>query len=102
MGLWEGRGKVVATGIGTSPTARRWDEKPETSMGAQTILAIRKAIEDAGISPDEIDGLVLTPESTTGVTNDPNTPPPAAGLTPLRWRRSPRPASLGGTLTGSS
>lgn len=77
MGLWEGRGKVVATGIGTSPTYRRWDETPETSMGALTILAIRKAIEDAGISPDEIDGLVLTPESTTGVTNDPNTPPPA-------------------------
>ena len=66
MGLWEGRGKVVATGIGTSPTARRWDEKPETSMGAMTIIAIRKAIADAGISPDEIDGLVLTPESTTG------------------------------------
>lgn len=76
MGLWEGRGKVVATGIGTSPTERRWDERPETSMGAQTIYAIRKAIEDAGISADEIDGLVLTPESTTGVTNDPNTPPP--------------------------
>ncbi len=67
MGLWEGRGKVVATGIGTSPTARRWDEKPETSMGAMTIIAIRKAIADAGISPDEIDGLVLTPESTTGI-----------------------------------
>jgi len=76
MGLWAGRGKVVATGIGTSPTARRWDEKPETSMGAMTIMAIRKAIADAGISPDEIDGLVLTPESTTGVSNDPNTPPP--------------------------
>jgi hypothetical protein len=76
MGLWAGRGKVVATGIGTSPTARRWDEKPETSMGAMTIIAIRKAIADAGISPDEIDGLVLTPESTTGISNDPNTPPP--------------------------
>ena len=76
MGLWEGRGKVVATGVGTSPTARRWDEKPETSMGAMTIIAIRKAIADAGISPDEIDGLVLTPESTTGASNDPNTPPP--------------------------
>ncbi len=76
MGLWEGRGKVVATGVGTAPTARRWDEKPETSMGALTLIAIRKAIEDAGISPDEIDGLVLTPESTTGVSNDPNTPPP--------------------------
>ena len=66
LGIWEGRGKVVATGVGTSPTARRWDEKPETSLGALTIIAIRKAIEDAGISPDEIDGIVLTPESTTG------------------------------------
>src|SRR5229473_2427531 len=51
MGLWEGRGKVCATGVGTAPTARRWDEKPENSMGALTIFAIRKAIEDAGISP---------------------------------------------------
>jgi acetyl-CoA acetyltransferase len=76
VGLWEGRGKVVATGVGTSPTARRWDEKPETSMGAMTIIAIRKAISDAGISPDEIDGLVLTPDSTTGISKDPNTPPP--------------------------
>jgi acetyl-CoA acetyltransferase len=76
LGLWEGRGKVCATGVGTSPTARRWDEKPETSMGALTIIAVRKAIEDAGITPSEIDGIVLTPDSTTGVTNNPNTPPP--------------------------
>ena len=76
MGLWEGRGKVVATGVGVSPTERRWDERPETSMGALTIMAIRKAIEDAGIPPDQIDGLVLTPDSTTGISNDPNTPPP--------------------------
>lgn len=76
LGIWEGRGNVCATGVGTSPTARRWDEKPETSMGALIIFAIRKAIDDAGISPSEIDGIVLTAESTTGVTNDPNTPPP--------------------------
>ncbi len=76
MGLWEGRGKVVATGVGFSPTARRWDDRPETSMGALTIAAIRNAIADAGIPADQIDGLVLTPESTTGVTNDPNTAPP--------------------------
>ena len=76
LGIWEGRGKVVATGVGTSPTARRWDERPETSLGALTIIAIRKAIEDAGISPDEIDGIVLTPESTTGVSNDPMSPAP--------------------------
>jgi len=102
MGLWEGRGKVVATGTGISPTARRWDEKPETSMGAQTILAIRNAIADAGISADEIDGLVLTPESTTGVTNDPNTPPPPGWTDVFKMASFPRPASPGETLTGFS
>src|SRR5262249_54095713 len=76
LGIWEGRGKGAATGVGVSPTARRWDGKPETSMGALTIMAIRKAIEDAGITPSQIDGIVMTPESSTGVTNDPNTRPP--------------------------
>src|SRR4029078_8341004 len=55
----------------------RSHERRETRMGALTIMAIRRAIEDAGITPDEIDGIVLTPDSTTGVSNDPNTPPPA-------------------------
>ena len=32
LGLWEHRGKVVAVGVGHSPTARRWDGKPETSV----------------------------------------------------------------------
>ena len=102
MGLWEGRGKVVATGVGTSPTARRWDEKPETSMGAMTIIAIRKAIADAGISPDEIDGLVLTPESTTGVSNDPNTPPPPGWEQHFKMASFPQAGITGETLTGSS
>ena len=66
LGLWEHRGKVAAVGIGHSPTARRWDGKPETSVGAWSILALRRAIEDAGVSPDQIDGLVLAPETTTG------------------------------------
>jgi acetyl-CoA acetyltransferase len=35
-------------------------------MGANSILALRRAIEDAGISPDQIDGLVLDPVTTTG------------------------------------
>ena len=68
LGIWEHRGKVAAVGIGISPTTRRWDETPETSVGAWTILAIRRAIEDAGISPDQVDGIVLTPETTTGNT----------------------------------
>lgn len=66
LGLWEHRGKVAAVGVGHSPTARRWDGKPETSVGAWSILALRRAIEDAGVSPDQIDGLVLDPVTTTG------------------------------------
>jgi acetyl-CoA acetyltransferase len=66
LGLWEPRGKVAAVGVGHSPTARRWDGKPETSVGAWSLLALRRAIEDAGVSPDQVDGLVVVPETTTG------------------------------------
>lgn len=66
LGLWEHRGKVAAVGIGHCPTARRWDETPETSLGANSILALRKAMDDAGVSPDQIDGLILDPKTTTG------------------------------------
>ena len=66
LGLWEHRGKVAAVGIGHSPTARRWDGRPETSVGAISLLALRRAIEDAGVEPSAIDGLVLDPSTTTG------------------------------------
>ena len=66
LGLWEHRGKVAAVGVGHSLTTRRWDGKPETTVGANSILALRNAIEDAGVSPDQIDGLVLAAETTTG------------------------------------
>jgi len=66
VGLWEHRNKVVAVGIGISPTARRWDETTDTSLGAWSILALRRAIEDAGVSPDQVDGLVMAQETATG------------------------------------
>ena len=88
--------------MGTSPTARRWDEKPETSMGALTIMAIWKAIEDAGISPDQIDGIVMTPESSTGVSNDPNSPPPEGWDKVFKMVDYPQAGITRGTLTGSS
>ncbi|MCX6023809.1 MAG: hypothetical protein NTZ05_19195, partial [Chloroflexi bacterium] len=66
LGVWEHKGKVAAVGVGHSPTARRWDWKPEHSVGGWAILALRRAIEDAGVSPDQIDGLVLDPGTTTG------------------------------------
>ncbi len=65
-GTWEHRAKVAAVGIGHSPTARRWDGRPETSVGSMSILALRKAISDAGVAPDQVDGLVLVPVTTTG------------------------------------
>jgi len=66
LGVWEHRGKVAAVGIGHSPVDRRWDGRPETSVGAYGIIAVRNAIEDAGLSPDQVDGLVLDPGTTTG------------------------------------
>lgn len=66
LGIWPHRGKVAAVGVGHSPTMRRWDGDPETSVGAWAILAIRRAIEDAGVEPSEVDGLVLTPDTSTG------------------------------------
>jgi acetyl-CoA acetyltransferase len=66
LGVWPHRGKVAAVGIGHAPTARRWDERPETSVGALSILALRNAMADAGVSPDQVDGLVIVPETTTG------------------------------------
>ena len=66
LGVWEHRGKVAAVGVGHSPTARRWDGTPENSVGAFAIDAIRKAIADSGVSPDQIDGLVMDPGTTTG------------------------------------
>ena len=65
-GLWPHRGEVVAAGIGHSPTARRWDGKAESSVGAWALTALRNAMDDAGISPDQVDGLVMDPTTTTG------------------------------------
>ena len=66
MGIWPHRGKVAAVGIGHAPTARRWDERPETSVGGLSIFALRAAMADAGVTPDQVDGLVVVPDTTTG------------------------------------
>ena len=76
-GLWEHRGKVAAVGVGHSPTARRWDGRPETCVGAISLTALRRAIEDAGVDPAEIDGLVMDPVTTTGAYWPKDKPVPA-------------------------
>ncbi|MBI4298970.1 MAG: thiolase family protein [Chloroflexi bacterium] len=64
---WEHRGKVALVGRGHSPTDRRWDGvSMDKSLGAYTILAAQRAMEDAGISPDEVDGIITCPGAQSG------------------------------------
>ena len=62
LGVWEHRGKVAVAGYGQAPTARRWDGSLETSLGAWQILAVQKCLDDAGITIDDIDGVVACPQ----------------------------------------
>jgi acetyl-CoA acetyltransferase len=66
LGVWEHRGKVAAVGVGHAPTSRRWDGGRDTCVGAISIHALRQAIADAGVAPDQIDGIVIDPHTTTG------------------------------------
>ena len=59
---WEHRGKVALVGRGHSPTDRRWDGvSTDRTLGAFTAMAAQAAMEDAGISPNEVDGIITSP-----------------------------------------
>ena len=67
LGTWEHRGKVALVGRGHSPTDRRWDGvSMDRTLGALTIIAAQNAMEDAGITPDEVDGIITTPGAQGG------------------------------------
>ena len=76
LGVWEHQGRVAVAGIGHTPVDRRWDERPETSLGAYSMMAAQKAIDDAGISPDDIDGVVSCPRANIPEWTRPELPPP--------------------------
>ncbi|MCY4533384.1 MAG: hypothetical protein OXC84_13810 [Gammaproteobacteria bacterium] len=89
LGVWEHRGKVVAIGIGHAPTARRWDNNPETCVGAISIYALRQAMVDAGVDPSHVDGLVIDPVTSTGADWPRGKPIPQVMLD--RWEASDDP-----------
>ena len=61
MGLWEHSGKVAIVGYGYSPIDRRWDGMSmDKTLGAFQIIAIQKAIEDAGLKAEDIDGFMCS------------------------------------------
>ena len=61
MGLWEHSGKVAVVGYGYSPIDRRWDGMSmDQTLGAYQILAMQRAIEDAGLTSEDIDGFMCS------------------------------------------
>src|SRR5947209_8964937 len=59
LGVWKHRGKVAVAGYGHSPVDRRWDgTSMDQTLGAYSILACQKAMDDAGVTPDQIDGII--------------------------------------------
>ncbi len=59
QGVWEHRGKVAVAGFGHSPVDRRWDGvSMDQTIGAYSMLACQKAMDDAGVTPDQIDGVI--------------------------------------------
>jgi acetyl-CoA acetyltransferase len=89
LGVWPYRGKVAFTGVGHSPTLRRWDGDPQTTIGAWSILAIRKAIADAGVRPEDVDGLVFDAETSTGSVWPDGEPVPADFLAAFQGTTDP-------------
>ena len=57
--MWHGKGKTAIVGIGYSELVRQ-SKRP---LGLLALDACREAIADAGLSPQQIDGLATYPEA---------------------------------------
>ncbi|MBI2872996.1 MAG: hypothetical protein HYY00_07410 [Chloroflexi bacterium] len=67
--VWPHRGKVAIVGWGMSPVDRRWDGvSMDKTLGAYGILAIQRCLEDAGVKAEDVDGLLVCPETGAGAT----------------------------------
>ena len=56
--MWSGKGKTAIVGVGYSQLTRD-SQKP---LGLVTLDACRAALDDAGVAPEQIDGLTTYPE----------------------------------------
>lgn len=67
--VWPHRGKVAFAGWGMSPVDRRWDGvSMDRTLGAFAILAAERALEDAGLKPEDVDGLLQCANNMAGPT----------------------------------
>src|SRR3954466_17786 len=91
QGVWEHRGKVAVAGFGHSPVDRRWDGVSlDQTIGAYSMLACQKAMDDAGVTADQIDGVICCDSHIAGPSGGspahraprpplPPPPPPSVG-----------------------
>ncbi len=80
LGVWDHRGQVAVAGFGHSEIDRRWDEESmDRTVGAFSIQACQRAMEDAGVTADQIDGVICCDSHIAG----------PSGGTAGRW--APRP-----------
>jgi 3-oxoacyl-[acyl-carrier-protein] synthase III len=57
---------TAVAGVGHSPVDRRWDGvSMDKTLGAYSILACQKAMDEAGVTPDQIDGVLTDDLCTT-------------------------------------
>jgi hypothetical protein len=81
LGIWEHRGKVAVAGFGPA-VDRRWDEvSMDKTVGAYSILACRKAMDEAGVAPDQIEGVICCDSHIAG----------GSGGSASQWAPRPRP-----------
>ena len=52
---------MAFVGLGHSPIFRRWDEQPQSCLGALALQAARDALEDCGLDAAGVDGVLSTP-----------------------------------------
>src|ERR1700682_1342731 len=94
LGVWEHRGKCAVAGVGHSPVDRRWDEvSMDKTLGAYSILACQKAMDEAGVTADQVDGIICCDSHIAGGSG--GTPAPKAAGAPVS---PPYDSELGLTL----
>ncbi len=67
LGVWNGRGKTAFAGWGMSPIDRRWDGvSMDRTLGEFCKIAAKNALDDAGLTPADVDGLFMCPDNMAG------------------------------------
>ncbi len=78
LGVWPGRGKVACVGVGMGDCMRRWGREDDISLSVGNLMrnAIQHALDEAGISKEDVDGIAMDPTSMSSYLYPPYLAPP--------------------------